>query len=101
MNCVDVVVVSYNSRDALRDCVGPLAGEPGVEVFVVDNDSPDRSLEVVAGLPVHAIQLDSNGGFAVGCNAGWRRGSAPYVLFLNPDARIDAQSLAVLAGVLD
>jgi N-acetylglucosaminyl-diphospho-decaprenol L-rhamnosyltransferase len=98
---IDVVVVSYNSRDTLRDCVAPLAGVPGVGVTVVDNASPDRSLEVVADLPVQAIDSGRNGGFAFGCNLGMAAGGAPYVLFLNPDARIDGEDVARLAAVLD
>jgi GT2 family glycosyltransferase len=98
---VDVVVVSYRSRDRLRGCVEPLAGVPDVHVTVVDNASPDGSLEVVDDLPVTRVQRRSNGGFAVACNEGWRLGGAPYVLFLNPDARIDGVSLRRLVGVLE
>jgi GT2 family glycosyltransferase len=98
---IDVVVVSYNSRDELRQCVEPLAAVEGVHPIVVDNASPDRSLEVVDDLPVRRIQLADNRGFAAGTNAGWRAGSSPYVLLLNPDATIDAGSLARLAAVLD
>ena len=98
---VDVVVVSYNSRDSLRDCVEPLAGLEGLHVVVVDNDSPDRSLDAIADLPVERIQLEVNGGFARGTNAGWRAGSAPYVLILNPDAQIAPAALDVLVAHLE
>jgi N-acetylglucosaminyl-diphospho-decaprenol L-rhamnosyltransferase len=98
---VDVVVVSYNSRDQLRQCVEPLAAVEGVRPIVVDNASPDGSLEVIEDLPVRRIQLSDNRGFAAGTNAGWRAGSSDYVLLLNPDATIDASSLARLAGVLE
>ena len=101
MGAVDVVVVSYNSRDALRGCVAPLAADPRTNVIVVDNASPDHSLEVVADLDVQAIAMPGNGGFSSGCNAGWRAGRAPYVLFLNPDAAVDADDVARLAAVLD
>ena len=101
MTTVDVVVVSYNSRDRLRACVDPLLGLPNVHVIVVDNASPDGSLEAVQELPLTAIQLERNGGFAHGVNAGWRAGSAPFVLLLNPDARIDGQSLEALAAALE
>jgi N-acetylglucosaminyl-diphospho-decaprenol L-rhamnosyltransferase len=98
---VDVVVVSYNSRETLRDCVAPLCGVPGVAVTVVDNDSADDSLAAVAGLPVRAIQSGHNGGFAFGCNLGSAAGTASYVLLLNPDARIEPAGLEALAAVLD
>ena len=98
---LDVVVVSYNSRNELRGCVASICREDWVNVIVVDNASPDDSLAAVEDLPVTRIQLDVNVGFARGCNTGWQRGVAPYVLFLNPDARIDAASLRRLTRVLD
>jgi N-acetylglucosaminyl-diphospho-decaprenol L-rhamnosyltransferase len=98
---VDVVVVSFNSRGRLRACVEPLAGLDDIHVVVVDNASSDASLEAVADLPVARIGLPSNGGFAHGCNTGWRRGDAPAVLFLNPDARIAPAEVRRLARVLE
>src|SRR4051794_34552882 len=98
---VDAVVVSYNSRDTLRACVEPLSRMPGVAVTVVDNDSPDDALATIADLPLNVIRSGRNGGFAFGCNLGTAAGSAPYVLLLNPDARIDAAALETLCAVLD
>jgi GT2 family glycosyltransferase len=97
---VDAVIVSYNSRDTLRDCLEPLAATPDVNVIVVDNASTDRSLEVVADLPVRSIDAGRNGGFAVGCNLGLAAGDAPLVLFLNPDARIRPSDLEHMAAAL-
>jgi N-acetylglucosaminyl-diphospho-decaprenol L-rhamnosyltransferase len=97
---VDAVIVAYNSRDTLRDCVEPLARVPWVRVTVVDNDSPDDSAAAVADLPVHVIRAPRNGGFAYGCNLGIAAGDAELVLLLNPDARLDPGALATLADAL-
>lgn len=101
MGPTDIVVVSYNSRDRLRACVEPLVGIEGVEVIVVDNASPDRSLEAVAEVQVTRVQNPRNGGFAYGVNAGWRAGQGRDVLLLNPDATIDGTALGRLAEVLE
>lgn len=98
---VDVVVVAYNSRRTLRACVEPLARLRDVHVVVVDNASQDDGLSTVADLPLEAIPLTANGGFAVGNNVGCRAGSAPYVLVLNPDSRIDERSLRRLVARLE
>ena len=96
MALVDVVVVSYNSRKQLRRSVEHLAATAEINVLVVDNASTDGSLDVVADLAVTSIPMPRNGGFAYGCNAGWHSGSAPFVLFLNPDARLEVEALRVL-----
>src|SRR6266480_2442868 len=101
MTALDVVVVSYNSQATLRDCVEPLTAPPDVRVIIVDNASQDHSVETVEGLPISIIRLKSNGGFAHGCNHGWRAGSAPYVLFLNPDARLQPEAAEKLVDVLE
>jgi N-acetylglucosaminyl-diphospho-decaprenol L-rhamnosyltransferase len=98
---VDVVVVSYNSQGDLRECVEPLAAVENVQVIVVDNASTDGSLEVIADLPIARIAREQNEGFGAGCNTGWRAGRAPYVLLLNPDARIDVDSLGRLVAALE
>ncbi len=98
---IDVVVVSYNNAETVRRCVEPLTGEDDIHVIVVDNASADDSLSAVADLSVTALGLATNIGFSAGCNRGWRAGSAPYVLFLNPDARVDAASIRQLARLLD
>jgi N-acetylglucosaminyl-diphospho-decaprenol L-rhamnosyltransferase len=70
-------------------------------VTVVDNASSDGSALTVADLPVEVIHSPTNAGFGHGCNAGARAGQAPYLLFLNPDATIDAAALGTLVATLD
>lgn len=98
-----MVVVSYNSSDTLRGCVAPLAGVRGIRVTVVDNASPGSDpLAVIADLEgVDAVRSSRNGGFGYGCNLGASRGTAPLVLFLNPDARIEPAAIHALAGALE
>jgi GT2 family glycosyltransferase len=97
----DVVIVSYNSRRHLRDCIGPLVPLEGVNVIVVDNASSDGCLTTVADLAITVVAREDNGGFAVGCNAGWRRGTSPHVLFLNPDTELSGPALETLRRVLE
>ena len=96
---LDVVVVSYRCRELLRTCLDSLrAHPPGVPVraIVVDNDSEDGTVEMVrSDFPdVELIAAPTNLGFAAATNLGARRGSAPYLLVLNPDT-------AVTEGALD
>lgn len=101
MPLADVVIVSYNSRDHLRAAVEPLTAVPDLRVIVVDNDSADGSVESVSDLPLTIVGSGTNGGFAHGCNLGWRTGEAPFVLFLNPDAAIDPESVLRLVRVVE
>jgi N-acetylglucosaminyl-diphospho-decaprenol L-rhamnosyltransferase len=98
---IDVVVVSYNSSDRLRACVEQLSRQPSIQVVVVDNASQDESVAVVSDLPITVVRLEKNLGFGGGCNAGWRAADAPYVLFLNPDARIAPEAVLQLTAVLE
>lgn len=98
---IDVVVVSYNSKDHLQACLEPLIADSDINVIVVDNASPDDSLTALRGLDrVDAIRLDDNRGFAHGCNVGFARGTAPFVVFLNPDAVVTPGALPRLADRL-
>jgi N-acetylglucosaminyl-diphospho-decaprenol L-rhamnosyltransferase len=98
---VDVVVVSYNNEAHLRARVEPLSKVVDLNVVVVDSASRDETLASVHDLPITTIALERNRGFAHACNVGWRRGEAPYVLFLNPDATIDAEDIRLLVAAAE
>ena len=101
MTGVDVVTVTYKSGQTVGEAIRPLAGLDWVHVICVDNASGDDTASFLRTLPVETIELDVNGGFAHGCNVGWRAGSSPHVLFLNPDAQISPEALAALVGELE
>jgi GT2 family glycosyltransferase len=87
---LDIVIVSYRSRELLRDCLVSLRSHSparGARVWVVDNASRDGTVEMVQSeFPeVELIASDENLGFSKANNVAIRRGSAPYVLALNPD----------------
>src|SRR5262245_13519336 len=103
---VDVVIVNWNSRQLLRECVSALDQSSIAEnlsIIIVDNASTDGSAD---GLRPLRVRLDlvlnvENRGFAAACNQGAARGRAPYVLFLNPDVLVRPDTVASVARFLD
>jgi N-acetylglucosaminyl-diphospho-decaprenol L-rhamnosyltransferase len=102
-SCV-IIIVSYNCRDALRECLGNLA-TPGdmPPTIVVDNASTDGSAEMVSrDFPtVQLIRNARNCGFAAACNQGIAASDHPFVLLLNPDTLVTETALKGLLDVMD
>ncbi|MBR1409942.1 MAG: glycosyltransferase family 2 protein [Prevotella sp.] len=95
---LSVVIVSYNVRPFLTACLDSvsqaLGGIEG-EVFVVDNNSTDDSVDVVRrDYPwVHLINNKENLGFSKANNIALRRAVGEYVLLLNPDTEVAVETL--------
>lgn len=89
---LSVVIVNYNVRYFLEQCLHSVrdASEGlAAEVFVVDNDSHDDSLAMLADFPeVVVIANRENVGFARANNQAIRRARGRYVLLLNPDTLV-------------
>jgi len=90
---VTVVVLNWNGAHLLPGCLDGLAAqdlpEGQMATWVVDNNSGDGSLELLAErYPwVRAIANPSNDGFAGGNNVALREVATPFVALLNNDAR--------------
>jgi len=103
---VAVVVVSYNTRELLLECLASACESTqgqSVQIVVVDNASEDGSLEAVrdAYPQAVAIQNATNRGFAAACNQAIRNSSSQFVLLLNSDARLTAQAFEALYECVD
>lgn len=97
-----VVLVSFNTRDLLRECLLTLSREAvGVtyETIVVDNASRDGSADMVAiEFPeVRLIRSEVNLGFAAANNRAFEIARGRYIVLLNSDAflRPDALRLSI------
>ena len=87
---VSVVVVSWNTRELLRECIASIyreAGNVSMEVFCVDNASVDGSAAMVQkDFPeVRLIRNDQNKGFVEANNQAIEIASGRYVIMLNSD----------------
>ena len=106
LTLIDIVIVNWNSGSYLRDCLLALNHAADVDrwnLIVVDNASTDHSavgLRVDRAQP-RFIRNADNRGFAKASNQGAREGSAPYLLFLNPDVRVAADTVKTAVAVLD
>lgn len=98
---IDVAVVSFASADTLRDAVAGFAADARFRVIVADNQPGDGSVETLDGLDVTVVDPGGNVGFGRGCNAAAAAGTAPFVLFLNPDARLPVDDALRLAARLE
>lgn len=88
---VSVVVVSFNTRDMLCECLETLDREAGAvsyETIVVDNASRDESADMVKQHFPNArlIPSEVNLGFAAANNQGFPLARGRYVALLNSDA---------------
>jgi len=102
----NIVIVNWNSGQQLAECIGSIRqyGRGSVSsCCVIDNGSTDCSIAFLDGVEdIDLVKTGRNLGFGRACNLGAERGSSPFLLFLNPDARLMPGSLqAALAHMLE
>ena len=100
---LSIVIVNYNVKYFLKQCLQSVYGsqrrladgsELELEVWVVDNDSVDGSVEMVRqDFPqAHVIANHDNVGFARANNQALRLAKGDHLLLLNPDTVVEADT---------
>ena len=109
-----IVIVNWNTRDLLRDCLRSVFASENVtlRVIVVDNASSDGSAEMVRDEFPDAVAIsnEDNRGFPQANNQGFRElgfeqngtdDSPRYALALNPDTVLPPSALADMVHYMD
>lgn len=91
---LSVIIVSYNVRDYLKQCLLSVQAASlniEAEVFVVDNNSKDGSIDLIKNeFPaINLICNISNPGFSVANNQALRIAGGRLLLLLNPDTIVE------------
>lgn len=99
MKPFSIVLVTFNSAEVLGAALRSIP--VGHQVIVVDNASGDDSVSVARDLGAKVVKLSENFGFGTACNRGAERAIHDRLLFLNPDAIPDADSLDILSRAFE
>jgi len=108
MTKLSVIIVNYNVKYFLEQALlsvqkaaAQVQGE--VEVFVVDNNSKDASVEMVQEKFdwVKLIANKTNTGFATANNQAIKQSIGEYLLLLNPDTVIEEDTFSKIIQFMD
>lgn len=95
---LSVIIVSWKVKDKLKNNLDALFNSQGdfkFEVFVVDNNSSDGTIEMI-GKEFPLVKLIANAdnrGFAAANNQALKLSIGEFVLLLNPDMQLEATTL--------
>ncbi|HVN06748.1 MAG TPA: glycosyltransferase family 2 protein [Bryobacteraceae bacterium] len=90
-----IVIVTHNSEAEIGDCLDH-ARRTAADIVVVDNASADGTRAHVTRRGIRLIANSTNLGFAAAVNQGVRALDAPFVLLINPDARLETGMEALI-----
>jgi GT2 family glycosyltransferase len=95
---VSIVVVNFNGRELLRQCLLTLLDTdyPNYEVVVVENGSTDGTLAEMddsfgSDSRITFVKNRENVGHSEGCNIGARMTAGRYIVFLDSDIEFDSK----------
>lgn len=103
---VSIIIVNYNTRDLLRDCLKTVFNQRSkysYEVLVVDNASKDDSALMVRDEfeQVHLFPSVKNLGFVKANNKAMLESRGRYLLLLNPDTQVPPDTLDKLVDFIE
>ncbi|MBI4723070.1 MAG: glycosyltransferase family 2 protein [Candidatus Stahlbacteria bacterium] len=95
---LSIIIVNWNVKHLLESCLASIyrfTKEIEFEIIVIDNNSPDRSVEMIKSKypQVYLIENKENVGFAKASNQGIKVGKGDYFLLLNPDTIVHEESI--------
>ncbi len=103
---LSVIIVSWNVKEKLQGNLTSIfesRGNFSMEVFVVDNNSRDETVEMVNKKfeQVNLIANKENLGFAKANNQAIEQARGRFILLLNPDMRLFPETLKNMISFLD
>ena len=101
-----IIIVNWNTADFLEGCLQSLPWTDQtfkIDVFVIDNDSQDNSIELVQTRYSHVklLQNKENVGFARANNQALEIANARHMLLLNPDTVVADLALQKMVAFMD
>jgi GT2 family glycosyltransferase len=98
---LSVITVTWNSEELIGEQIRSVAKgavDLSYEQIIIDNASSDKTVPYIQTTfpDLHLIANDENQGFAAANNQGVEVAEGDFILFLNPDMRVEPGSLDII-----
>ncbi len=103
---LSVIIVNYNVKHFLEQCLyAVVKAAKGIEteIFVVDNNSVDGSVQLIREKfsDINIIDNKENTGFSKANNQAIKRATGEYILLLNPDTVVEEKTFSKVLDFMD
>lgn len=99
---LSIIIVNYNTKELTLQCISSIyesnTKKNSFEIFVVDNNSSDGSVEAIKQQfkKVILIENKDNVGFSKANNQAIRQAKGEYILLLNSDTIVQENTLSIM-----
>lgn len=95
---ISIVIVTYNNEKTIKHVLDSIFDSVGInyEVIIVDNNSQDKTVEAIKKIKnprVKTYFCTKNYGLTKGNNFGAKKSKGKYLIFLNPDAIVEKNTI--------
>ena len=104
---LSIIIVNYNGGTMIMDAIRSVyatKGDLAIQLIVVDNASTDGSPKTIMDTfcdRILLVEMGRNAGFAAANNAGFKKATGEYILFLNPDTIVLDSALQTMVQYMD
>ena len=97
INNTSIIIVTYNHENYIEECLNSTVNG-FIEVIVVDNNSSDNTRSIIKEKfpKIKLIKNKNNLGYGAAVNLGVQQSSNKYVVILNPDTKLNDNSIEKL-----
>lgn len=98
MSLISIVIVTYNNERTIESVLKSIKNSniENYEIILVDCNSQDKTVEIVKNIrnsKLKTFYLKKNLGFAKGNNYGAKHCNGVFIVFLNPDAIVEENTI--------
>lgn len=110
---LSIIFVLYNASSVIETALDSVYGSKvnfDYEVIIVDNDSPDNSVDIIKQNYLNKVEFakktslisaGGNMGFGRGNNLGMKAAKGEYILLLNTDTKLEPDNLQIMVDFMD
>ena len=98
---LSIIIVTYNVKALLQECLRSINSKLNIEIIIIDNGDDDTYKIFKKNKKYIYIKNKENVGFGKANNQGFKIAKGKYILLLNPDTKLEKDTLDIMYNYME